>query len=123
MEGGMTTFPLQTVCCGLAILQDSRGMLPSLIQHQAIEARLNCFLGAKEYDRLCLGMTIGPLEHQVLYVYAVDDAKASELQEEYSAQITISAESAMRSPVSAVRVLPFSFNTYVWAGEPPENEA
>lgn len=88
-------------------------MFPDLIQQQLIEARLNRFLGVGEYDRLCLGMTVGPLQSQVLYVFVADASKASELQEKYSVQISVAATSAMQTTVSAVRVLPTAFDL-IW---------
>jgi hypothetical protein len=56
---------------------------PPKIQQQAIQARLNYFLGAEEYDRLFVAFEILRIENEVLTL-GVLSACTSEVQDKYS---------------------------------------
>ena len=76
---------------------------PPNIQQQAIEARLNYFLGADEYDRLFMDFGILHIENGVLTV-SVRSACTSEVQDKYSWHIAIVAESLLRQAIRKVTV-------------------
>jgi hypothetical protein len=78
---------------------------PPEIQQQAIQARLNYFLGADEYDRLFVGFEILHIENEVLTL-GVLAACTSEVQDKYSWHIAIVAESLLRQAIRKVRVIP-----------------
>jgi len=65
------------------------------VQQQAIQARLNYFLGADEYDRLFVGFEILHIENEVLTL-SVRPACANEVQEKYSLHVAIVAETLLR---------------------------
>jgi hypothetical protein len=78
---------------------------PPEIQQQAIQARLNYFLGADEYDRLFVGFEILHIENEVLTL-GVLAACATEVQDKYSWHIAIVAETLLRQAIRNVRVIP-----------------
>jgi hypothetical protein len=78
---------------------------PQKVQHQAIEARLNYFLGAAEYDRLFAGFEILHIENEVLTL-SVRPACTSEVQDKYSWHIAIVAEALLKQAIRKVNVVP-----------------
>ena len=80
---------------------------PSKIQQQAIQARLNYFLGAEEYDRLFVVFEILHLEHEVLTV-GVLPACTNEVQDKYSWHVAIVAEALFKQAVRKVSVIPLN---------------
>ena len=78
---------------------------PPKIQQQAIQARLNYFLGADEYDRLFVGFEILRIEGQILTV-SVRSACTSEVQDRYSWHIAVVVESILRQAIQQVNVIP-----------------
>ena len=75
------------------------------IQQQAIQARLNYFLGADEYDRLFLGFEILRIENDVLTL-GVLPACTSEVQDKYSWHIAVVAEALLKRAIRKVKVIP-----------------
>jgi hypothetical protein len=75
------------------------------IQQQAIQARLNYFLGADEYDRLFLGFEIVSIENEVLTV-GVLPACTSEVREKYSWHVAVVAEALLKRSIRKVSVIP-----------------
>jgi hypothetical protein len=73
------------------------------VQQQAIQARLNYFLGADEYDRLFVGFEILHIENEVLTV-SVRSACTGEVQHKYSWHIAIVAEALLRQAIRKVIV-------------------
>ena len=80
---------------------------PPKIQQQAIQARLNYFLGAAEYDRLFVAFEIVRIENEVLTV-GVLPACTSEVQDEYSWHIAIVAEALLKQAIRKVNVIPLN---------------
>jgi hypothetical protein len=78
---------------------------PQEVQQQAIQARLNYFLGAEEYDRLLVGFEILHIEDEVLTL-SVRPACANEVQEKYSLHVAIVAETLLRRAIRKVDVIP-----------------
>jgi hypothetical protein len=78
---------------------------PPKIEQQAIQARLNYFLGADEYDRLFVGFEILRIEGEVLTA-SVQSAYTSEVQDRYSWHIAIVVESILRQAIRKVNVIP-----------------
>ena len=78
---------------------------PPKILQQAIQARLNYFLGADLYDRLFVGFEILHIETDVLTL-SVRPACATEVQEKYSWHVAIVVETLLRQAIRKVRVVP-----------------
>jgi hypothetical protein len=78
---------------------------PPNIQQQAIQARLNYFLGAEEYDRLFVAFEILHIENEVLTV-GVLPACTSEVQDKYSWHVAIVAEALLKQAIRKVNVIP-----------------
>jgi hypothetical protein len=77
---------------------------PQQVQQQAVQARLNYFLGADEYDRLFAGVEILHIENEVLTL-SVRPACANEVRDKYSWHIAIVAEALLRQAIRKVNVL------------------
>ena len=75
------------------------------VQQQAIQARLNYFLGAEEYDRLFVAFEILRIENEVLTL-GVLPACTSEVQDRYSWHIAIVVESILKQAIRKVNVIP-----------------
>ena len=78
---------------------------PPKIQQQAIQARLNYFLGAEEYDRLFVAFEILRIENEVLTL-GVLSACTSEVQDKYSWHVAIVAEALLKQAIRKVNVIP-----------------
>jgi hypothetical protein len=74
------------------------------VQQQAIQARLNYFLGADEYDRLFVGFEILHIENEVLTL-SVRPACTDEVQDKYSWHVAIVAEALLRQSIRKVIVI------------------
>lgn len=80
---------------------------PPKIQQQAIQARLNYFLGAEEYDRLFVTFEILRIENEVLTL-GVLPACISEVQDKYSWHVAIVAEALLKQAIRNVNVIPLN---------------
>jgi hypothetical protein len=80
---------------------------PPQVQQHAIQARLNYFLGADEYDRLFAGFEILHIENKVLTL-SVRPACTNEVRDKYSWHIAIVAESLLRQAIRKVNVIPLT---------------
>jgi hypothetical protein len=78
---------------------------PPKIQQQAIQARLNYFLGAEEYDRLFVAFEILSIKNQVLTL-GVLPACTSEVLDKYSWHVAIVAEALLKQAIRKVNVIP-----------------
>lgn len=85
-------------------------MLLSMIQQQAIEARMALIVGAEKYDRLFLGFQCTELEGDILFVDALDEECASEIEDRFSLHISIVAAEVLKRDVASVVVLPRVLN-------------
>jgi len=56
----------------------------SLVQDQAIAARMALIVGADKFDRLFRDIQFDEFDGKVLYVYAADEYRAAELEDTIS---------------------------------------
>jgi len=82
---------------------------PPKIQQQAIQARLNYFLGGEEYDRLFAAFEILSIKNRVLTL-GVLPACTSEVQDKYSWHIAIVAEALLKQAIRKVNVVPLDYS-------------
>jgi hypothetical protein len=73
------------------------------LQQQAIEAKLNYFLSAEEYDRLFMGFQILRFDRNILTVCVKG---ADEVQRKYSWHIAIVAEAVLKKAIHFANVVP-----------------
>ena len=84
---------------------------PPKIQQQAIQARLNYFLGAEEYDRLFVAFEILRIENEVLTLGVLPGC-TSEVQDKYSWHVAIVAEALLKQAIRKVNVIPLNGSRY-----------
>ena len=89
-------------------------MRPTLVQHHAIEARIGMIVGSTDFDRLFSGIEFGDLEAEILYVFAKDEACAAEIEDRFSAHISIIASQILSRNILFVNVLPKQLSTGNW---------
>jgi hypothetical protein len=77
----------------------------SLVQDQAIAARMALIVGVDNFDRLFRGIQFDEFDGKVLYVYAADEYRAAEI-EEFALHIATIAEGILKHEVPIVMVLP-----------------
>lgn len=78
----------------------------SLVEDQAITARMAMIVGAEEFDRLFLGVQFGEIEGDILYAYCPEAESAEEMEETYSLHISIVASQILQRKIGIVMVLP-----------------
>jgi hypothetical protein len=78
---------------------------PARYQQQAIQAKLNYFLGADEYDRLFAGFEVVHVDRNVLTVCVQSDC-ADDVQSKYSWHVAIVVEAILKRAVHEVNVVP-----------------
>ncbi|CAN5509247.1 hypothetical protein BH10PSE11_BH10PSE11_13840 [soil metagenome] len=78
----------------------------SLIEEQAITARMAMIVGAQEFDRLFLGVQFGEIEGDILYAYCPEPESAEEMEEKYALHISIVASHILQRKIGIVMVLP-----------------
>lgn len=78
----------------------------SLIQNQALQARIAAAVGAEEFDRLSAGVNFAEAEDCILYVYAMDSEIADEIEDTYSLHIATLATGILRRKIEFVMVSP-----------------
>jgi hypothetical protein len=76
---------------------------PTRLQQQAIEAKLNYFLGAEEYVRLFTGFEVLQFDRNILTVCVEG---ADDVQRKYSWHIAIVAEVVLKQAIHLVNVVP-----------------
>lgn len=82
----------------------------STIQQQAIEARMALVVGAEQYDRLFLGFQCTELEGDILFVDALDEDCAAEIEDRFSLHISLIASDILKRDVGFVIALPRVLN-------------
>lgn len=75
-------------------------------EHFAIEAKLNFMLGVAAYDAVFPGFQIVALENGTLNVFAPTEWSAGLIENRYSYELGMAAESVLRRPVTFINVLP-----------------
>jgi hypothetical protein len=78
----------------------------TLVQDQAIAARMAIIVGGATFDRLFDGVRFDELDGDLLYVYAKDEETAAEIEDTFSLHISIIATDILKSEVGIVLVLP-----------------
>jgi hypothetical protein len=73
----------------------------SLIQDQAIAARMALIVGADNFDRL-----FDEFDGTVLYVYAIDEYRAAEIEDTFALHISTIAGGILKREIPIVMVLP-----------------
>jgi hypothetical protein len=59
----------------------------SLVQEQAIAARMAIIVGASEFDRLFAGVQSSEVDGDLLFVFARDEETAAEMGDKYTLHI------------------------------------
>jgi hypothetical protein len=78
----------------------------SLVQDQAIAARMALIVGADNFDRLFRGINFDECDGSVLYAYAADEYRAAEIEDTFSLHIAITASGILKRDVQNVMVFP-----------------
>jgi hypothetical protein len=76
------------------------------VQDQAIAARMALIVGADNFDRLFRGVQFDEFDGTVLYVYAVDEYRAAEIEDTFSLHISTIAGGILKRDIPIVLVLP-----------------
>ncbi|RZN13001.1 hypothetical protein CWO90_45460 [Bradyrhizobium sp. Leo121] len=79
------------------------------VQDQAIQARMALIVGANTFDRLFAGIHFDELDGDILFVYAKDEEIATEVEDNFSLHIQITASKILKREVNIVMVLPKQF--------------
>jgi hypothetical protein len=78
----------------------------SLVQSQAIQARMALIVGAKTFDRIFAGVEFDELDGDVLFVSAMDEDKGTEMEEKFGLAISVIAAEVLQRPIDIVVILP-----------------
>lgn len=78
----------------------------SLVQDQALQARIAAVVGADEFDRLFAGVNFAEVEDCILYVNATDSEIADEIEDTYSLHIATLASGILDREIEFVMVFP-----------------
>jgi hypothetical protein len=78
----------------------------SLVEDQAIAARMALIVGADNFDRLFRGVQFDEFDGTVLYVYAVDEYRAAEIEDTFALHISTIAGGILKREIPIVMVLP-----------------
>ena len=74
----------------------------SLVQEQAIAARMALIVGAKEFDRLFPGVQFSEVEGDILFCFAMNEELAAEMEDKYALRISIIASDILRTDIGMV---------------------
>jgi hypothetical protein len=78
----------------------------TLVQEQAITARMALIVGAKVFDRLFLGVQFREIDGDILFCYARDEETADEMEDKYALHISIIAAKILNRDIGVVMILP-----------------
>lgn len=78
----------------------------TLVQDQAIQARVAGAVGAETFDRLFAGIRFDKLDGTMLYAFAKDEELASDIEDGYSIYIAAVASHVLKQQVDVVVVMP-----------------
>jgi hypothetical protein len=76
------------------------------VQNQAITARMALVVGAENFDRIFRGVQFDEFDGTVLYVYAVDEYRAAEIEDTFTLHISTIAAGILQREIPIVMVLP-----------------
>ena len=72
------------------------------VQDQAIAARMALIVGADSFDRLFQGIQFDEFDGTVLYVYAVDEYRAAEIEDTFALHISTIAGGILKRDIPVV---------------------
>ena len=78
----------------------------SVVEDQAIAARMALIVGADNFDRLFCGVQFDEFDGTVLYVYATDEYRAAEIEDTFALHISTIAATILKREIPIVMVLP-----------------
>jgi hypothetical protein len=78
----------------------------TLVQEQAIAARMALIVGAKEFDRLFAGVQFSEVDGDILFCFAMNEELAAEMEDKYALHISIVATDILKTEIGIVMVLP-----------------
>ena len=78
----------------------------TLVQDQAIAARMALIVGAITFDRLFAGVRFDEVDGDILFVYARDEETAAEMEDSFALHISIIATQILKREICIVLVLP-----------------
>jgi hypothetical protein len=78
----------------------------TLVQDQAIAARMALIVGGATFDRLFAGVRFDEVDGDILYVYAKDEVTAAEIEDNFALHISIIATDILKREIDIVLVLP-----------------
>jgi hypothetical protein len=78
----------------------------TLVEDQAIAARMALIVGADNFDRLFRGVQFDEFDGTVLYVYAADEYRAEEIEDTFALHISTIAAGILKREIPIVMVLP-----------------
>lgn len=78
----------------------------SLVEDQAIQARMAFIAGAELFDRLFAGIRFDEVEGGLLFAVARDEDCAAEIEDLFSHQLALVATDILKQSVDVVVVLP-----------------
>jgi hypothetical protein len=78
----------------------------SLVEDQAIQARIAYIAGAEIFDRLFAGIRFDEIDGNLLFAIANDEDCAAEIEDEFSHQLAVVATQILAQSVDVVVVLP-----------------
>ncbi|MGY8634266.1 hypothetical protein RAD15_17445 [Bradyrhizobium sp. 14AA] len=78
----------------------------SLVEDQAIQARMAAIAGAETFDRLFAGIRFDEVDGSLLFAIARDEDCAAEIEDDFSHQLAIVATQILKQSVDVVVVLP-----------------
>jgi hypothetical protein len=81
----------------------------TIVQDQAIQARMALIVGAKTFDRLFAGIRFDELDGPLLYVYAKDEQSAADIEDDFSLHIATISAGILKQEVEIVVVMPKVF--------------
>ncbi len=78
----------------------------SVVQDQAIQARMALIVGAETFDRLFAGIRFDEVDGNLLFAIAKDEDCAVEIEDEFSHQLALVATQILNQTVDVVVILP-----------------
>jgi hypothetical protein len=78
----------------------------SVVQDQAIAARMALIVGGNTFDRLFAGVRFDELDGDILFVCAKDEGTTAEMEDTFALHISIVATGVLKHEVGIVMVLP-----------------
>jgi hypothetical protein len=76
------------------------------VQDQAVAARMALIVGADNFDRLFRGVQFDEFDGSVLYVYALDEYRAAEIEDTFALHSSTIASGILKRDIPFVMVLP-----------------